>query len=278
MKHLLSGMLCLLLAGPALASGPSVRERVEESMVVTGTITVAPDGTVGGYTLDRPERIEPIAAQVIGKNIPRWAFEPVLHEGKPAAAKAKMNLRLVAKPLGDGKFAVSISSAYFGEADSSMKRDMSARPLYPMRAIYARVEGTVYLMLSIDRTGKVNDAVAEQVNLRVIASDMVLQRWRKLFAESSVAAGRRWTFAPAAADDAEPYRVVRVPITYQLHRMGALVSDTYGQWVGYVPGPIEPAPWFDTDKMLTAGHDALPEDGGIYGKPSLSLRTPLDRS
>jgi len=196
MKRLLLGLSGLLLAGLASASGPSIRDRVEGSMVVTGTITVAPDGTVGGYTLDRPERITPVAAEVIGKN----------------------------------------------------------------------------------RTGKVSDAVAEQVNLRVIAGDAVLRRWRKLFARSSTAAARQWTFAPAMPDDPEPYRFVRIPIVYGMPSMGTLMPDTYGQWIGYVPGPIEPVPWLDADKMLTRGSDSLAEDGGIYGKPSLSLRTPLDRS
>ena len=278
MKRLLLGLLCLLLAGAALASGPTVRERVEASMVVTGTIKVAPDGTVAGYTLDRAERIAPTVIEVIRKAVTRWTFEPVLLDGKPVIAKARMSLRLVARPIGEGRFEVGIRSAYFGEADHAMKRDMSTRPRYPEPAIYKRVQGTVYLALRIDRAGKVDDAFAEQVNLRVITSDTRLKRWRELLAESSLAAARHWTFAPAAADDARRYRVVRVPVAYALHEMGSSEPDLYGQWVGYVPGPIEPSPWFDADTMLSGRSDALPEDGGIYGKPSLSLRTPLDRS
>ncbi|MEI7035544.1 energy transducer TonB [Fulvimonas yonginensis] len=277
MKRLLLGVLGVLLAGTAIASGPSVRDRVEASMVVTGTIGITPKGTVLGYALDRPDRLSPLVTRLIGQDVPRWTFKPVLMHGKPVAAKAKMSLRLVATPIGDDRFQVAIRSAYFGEPDGSMVKDMSDRPRYPEPAIHARVEGTVFLALRIDRAGKVHDAVAQQVNLRAIASERVLQRWRQLFAESGLAAARHWTFAPAASDDTGLYRVVRVPIAYELHEQGTARPDHYGQWIGYVPGPVEPAPWFDKDKMLTGSNDALPGDG-VYGESSLSLLTPLDRS
>lgn len=277
MKRLLLGWVGVLLAGAALAAGPGgVRKRVEASMLVTGTIEVAPDGTVRRYTLDRQDRLPPVVTDVIGKNVRRWAFEPVLRDGKPVAAKAKMSLRLVARPLGDGDFEVGIRGAYFGERSSDVKGHLEP-PRYPPAAVRARVAGTVYLLLRIDRAGRVDDAVARQVNLAVVASDTVLQRWRRLFAGACVEAARGWTFNPAAPDDERAYRIVRVPVAYHLHRWGADDRDTYGQWEGYVPGPLEPAPWFDARRMLTVGVDALPADGGIYGKPSLVLRTPLDR-
>jgi hypothetical protein len=48
-------MLGLLPVGSALAEGPrAIRERVEGSMVVTGSIGVTPEGAVLGYTLDHP--------------------------------------------------------------------------------------------------------------------------------------------------------------------------------------------------------------------------------
>jgi hypothetical protein len=40
-------LFCLLLSGVALAAGPNeVRKRVQASMLVTGSIIVAPDGSV----------------------------------------------------------------------------------------------------------------------------------------------------------------------------------------------------------------------------------------
>ena len=102
-------------------------------------------------------------------------------------------------------------------------------------------------------------------------------RWRKLFAQACLEAARQWSFTPAAPTDATAFRVVRVPVAFHLREWGRAAPDTYGQWESYVPGPLEPAPWVDSDQMLGGGADALPEDGGVYGKSSLSLRTPLDQ-
>lgn len=278
MKRLLSGMLGLLLAGSALADGPrAIRERVEGSMVVTGTIGVTADGAVLGYTLDHPEQLPPVVADVIGKDVPNWTFRPVVQDGKPVAAKARMSLRVVATPVGDGKFQVGIRSAYFGDESAVIKKVQTVQPRYPRAAIEDRASGTAYVILRIDRAGKVADGFAEQVNLQVIAGDAELDRLRKLFAESSLRALQQWTFTAADPSNREPYRVIRIPVRYQVSEFGHRPTPIgYGQWEGYLPGPVEPAPWPDQDKLLTGGGDALPGDG-VYGPPALSLLTPLDR-
>ena len=273
MKRWVMGLCALLLAGACLASEPSARERVEASTLVDGTIGITPEGKVLAYTLDRPERLQPVVREAIAKAVPQWTFQPVLLDGKPVAAKTKMHLRLVAKPQGDDNYQLSIRSAYFGDQSSSVKHVRQVPPRYPQQAIRARLGGTVYLLLRIDREGKVLDAVARQVNLDAIASDHVLKQWRELFADVSLRAARQWTFSPAKPDD-PAVRDVTVPVAYATREFGSARPDTYGQWERYVPGPVEPAPWFDADKMLSGGADALPGEG-IYGQPSLSLLTPL---
>lgn len=278
MKRLLLGVVGLLLAGSALAGGPrAVRERVEASMVVTGSIGVTPQGTVLAYTLDHPEKLPPVVAEVIGKAIPRWTFQPVLRAGKPVAAKASMSLRVVAQSTGDGKFRLFVRSAYFGDPAQGIRKDKGTPPRYPREAIRQRLDATVYLALRIDRAGKVTDAAAQQVNLRAIADDNTLERWRKLFAQSSLEAARKWGFTPAEASDPELYRVVRVPVSYRINQgSGTPPKLAYGEWETYVPGPLEPVPWPDADQLLSGGADALPDDG-VFGRSSLSLLTPLDR-
>lgn len=279
MKRLLLGMLGLLLAGTVFAGGVrAVRARVEGSMVVTGTIGVTPQGTVLGYTLDQPEKLPPVVVDVIGKTVPGWTFQPVVRDGKPVAAKAKMSLRLVARPIGDGNYQVAVRSAYFGDEQAAARKMVVTRtsPRYPREAIQGRASGTAYAVLRVDRAGHVADAFAQQVNMRVLADDTTLDRMRKLFAEATVKALQQWTFVPADPADHEPYRVVRVPVSYEVAELGHLPShEAYGQWQGYVPGPEQPAPWFDKDQMLTGGGDALPGDG-VYGPSSLSLLTPLN--
>jgi hypothetical protein len=278
MKRLLLGMLGLLLAGSLLAGGlRSVRARVEGSMVVTGTIGVTPQGTVLGYTLDHPEKLPPVVVDTIAKNLPKWTFEPVLQDGKPVAAKAKMSLRLVARPVGGDKYQVAVRSAYFGDESAGIKLvGVPQSPRYPSEAIQERASGTTYVMLRVDRAGHVADAFVEQVNMRVLASDEELNRMRKLLAEASLKALRQWNFTPADSSDRTPFRVVRVPVSYQVSEYGhRSPPEVYGQWESYVPGPVEPAPWVDKDKALAGGIDAFPSDG-VYGPSQLSLLTPLD--
>lgn len=278
MKRLLVGVVGLLLAGAALAGVRSTRASVEASMLVTGTIGITPQGTVLAYTLDHPEKLPPAVADLIGKNVPRWMFEPVLRDGKPVAAKAKMSLRVVATPVSDGNFKLAVRSAYFGDPAQGLKTHEFIGPRYPMQAIRSRVEGTVYLVLRIDRAGKVTDEAAQQVNLRVIARDKEMEYWRGLFAKASLDAARQWTFTAADPSDHALYRDVRVPVSYQLtESFSTPRKPHYGQWEAYVPGPLEPVPWSDEDRMLTGGADALPGDG-VYGAPSLSLLTPLNHT
>lgn len=278
MKRWLFAIVGLLLAGAALAAGVrAARERVEGSMVVTGTIGVTPQGTVLGYTLDHPEKLPPVVVNVIGRDVPRWTFEPVVRDGKAVAAKTRMSLRLVAHPIGDGNYQVGIRSAYFGDQSAGIKALSRERPRYPRAAIEARAGGTAYVVMLVDRTGHVANAFTQQVNMRVLAGDDELDRLRGVLADASVKALRQWTFTPAAASDKNPYREVRVPVSYDISEGNQpRAHEEYGQWQGYVPGPLEPAPWFDKNDMFTGGADALPGDG-IYDQSQLSLRTRLDQ-
>jgi hypothetical protein len=280
MKRLLLGMLGLLLASSLLAGDlRSVRARVEGSMVVTGTIDVSAEGTVLGYTLDHPEKLPPVVVGVIAKSLPGWTFKPLLQDGKPVAAKTSMSLRLVAKPIGGGKYQVAVHSAYFGDQSGGIGLvGANQPPRYPAEAAQELASGITYVILRIDRAGHVADAFVEEVNMRVVASDEELDRTRKLLAEASLQALRQWNFTPSESSDREPFRVVLVPVSYELSDRGHPISpEVYGQWQSYVPGPTQLAPWVDQDKALTGGIDAFPADG-IYGPSKLSLLTPLDHS
>jgi hypothetical protein len=120
--------------------------------------------------------------------------------------------------------------------------------------------GTAYLVLKIGRDGRVADAVAEQVNLRVVASEKNMARLRKLFAGAALAGAKKWTFNPPTigeeADD--PYWSVRVPVAFFTDHL-QLPKDT--EWHSYVPGPRNPIPW--RSEQPTDSPDALAA-GGVY--------------
>lgn len=280
MKHWPIGLFCVLLSGAALAAGSAaVRKRVQASMLLTGTIMVAPDGSVRSYVIDKVEKLPSVVTGLLAKNIPNWKFEPTLLDGKPVAAKATMSLRLVAKPVGDDDYSVGISGTQFGQqvpGESITYKDQ-VRPTYPPQAVRAHVSGTVYLVLRVGRQGRVQKAEAEQVNLVMVASDHEMERWRKVLANSALAAAREWTFnlPTSGRHVGDQYWVARVPVTYNLRRLGEIRGDDYGEWRPYVPGPRQLVPWIDDSRLLSGSADALP-DGGIHPleKGGLRLITP----
>ena len=261
-------LLCGSLAVTALGnSARAATAPVEASMLVTGTIVVAPEGSVSSYAVDHPEKLPPAVLTVIGKNAPRWTFMPVLLDGKPVLAKARMSLRIVATPMQQkGTYAVGIRGASFGQdvPGGNVSKGIRTPPRYPVGEILDRVSGTVYLVVKVGRQGEVEDVAAEQVNLRVLGRPFQMKRWRKELAEASVAAARKWTFHPpvtgAHANDA--YWVARVPVSFDLQPLGSPShGPVYGQWQSYVPGPRALIPWLDEKQLAASAADTVPPGG-----------------
>lgn len=264
MKQWIGGMLLgLLLSGAAFAEGPgAVRKQVESSLLVKGTIDIDADGRVLGHALERAGALPEGVARLIDNAVTQWRFEPVeLREGT-TRARAPMSLRIVAKRLDEDSFTVRIHGAQFGsyvpgEAPSS--RQM-APPRYPRAAIYAGVGGTVYTVLRIGRDGRVEDAIAEQVNLRVIAGEAEMGRWRKVLAQAALQTARRWAFNPPTKGESvdAPHWSVRVPVDFIAP--GQKKPEEH-EWHAYVPGPRETIPW--DPEASAMGADALAA-GGVY--------------
>ncbi|OOG48967.1 hypothetical protein B0E52_01925 [Rhodanobacter sp. C06] len=278
MKRWLSGLLCLVLSGVALAAGPAaVRKRVQASMRVNGTIEVAPDGSVKQYALDQPEKLPDAVKELLTKSIPAWRFKPVELDGKPVTAKAAMNLRVVASPLDGDKYNLGVAGAWFGDQGGATTQTISyksqKRPGYPMVAAHNRVSGTVYVLLKVGRDGKVADAEAEQVDLRVIASDSELELWRQALRAAALSALKQDTFnLPTAGPEVNnPYWIARIPVTFQMN--GAQPTE-YGQWQAYVPGPVHEPEWAGKHK-LAGSPDAIPEGGALLADQALHLLTSL---
>jgi hypothetical protein len=279
--HLLAAGL-LVWACTAVAGGPrALQERIEASVVVTGSISIAADGSVIGHTLDHPDKLEPGIVALVDRTVARWRFEPVLDRDKKAVAGiASMSLRLVANRPDADHYVVRIRSAYFQEANQGESGEIrhikASPPRYPGTALRSGIGGTVYLVARIDADGKVLDAAVEQVNLGVLASDSQMNGWRGVFAASALEAAKRWEFSPAAKEAAGKARSVRVPISYVLSDSNIKHREPeYGKWESYIPGPKHSVPWLHEEDNDSTSPDALAA-GGVYevGK-GLRLLTPL---
>ena len=263
----------------AAARGPgAVRKQVESSMMLRGTIEVSKDGNVATYALDKVDVLTPELEKFIEENIQSWQFHPVVVDGKAVAIRNRMNLLLVAKKEPDDKYSVRLQAASFNpdkvEPGSEVESERMDPPKFPMAAARAGVAGTVYLVLKIGRDGKVQDMVAEQVNLRIIDSENRMERYRKWLTDASMQGARDWQFTPPTVGEAadEPFWSVRVPVDFLFH--GATPHQT-GKWLAYVPGPRQPAPWV-TNEDPGYSPEALAA-GGVHrvGGNGLRLLTPL---
>lgn len=285
MKHrsiwrVLVMVVALACAQATAAQGvAAVRKQVEASLRVTGSITIATDGSVEAVELDAPEKLPKGIAAFVGSSVAAWRFEPVLVDGQPRRAQTRMSALLVGKSIGEGQMQVSIRGADFGddqavpEAERIVGRQMKP-PGYPMAAADGGVQGTAYLLVKIERDGTVGDVSTEQVNLRVVATEAQVNQHRERFARAAMAAARKWTFAPPTAGEqaAQPYWVVRVPVAFTFSG-----EPRDGGWEVYVPGPRARPAWAPDEDAPGFSPDAL-ADGGVRlagGRGGPRLLTPL---
>ncbi len=268
-------LLLAVIGVPASADGiRAQRERAEASMLVTGEIWVTPTGHVGGFTLDKPDELPAPVKSLVAKAIQQWRFEPVRLDGRAVNAKARMNLRVVARRSTTEKDSatIRIGSTYFGDMKSAQGIEMHARrtPVYPQMAINARAGGMVYVLAELAPDGTVKRLAVEQVNLTSAGPERVVKRIREALGKASIEAVKDWTFSSATS---RPDQFVRVPLNFQ-------INDThhstrrYGKWEGYIPGPRELVPWA-TEAQLANGVDALPAGSAASAKQALTL---LDKS
>lgn len=252
--------LCACAASTAAHAG---RADTEASMLLTGRVTVSPQGAVQTYAIDTSGKVPPVVMSLLARTIPRWHFRAVMRDGHPVATKASMALRVVAQPGDQGDYLIRVASASFRDRDAASTDSVHVvRPgaiFYP--GILARdgVAGIAYVIVRIDRQGHVTNAVTAQVDLRVRGPARGMQHWRTLFAQSAVAFARRTTYAipttgPQAARD---HWVFCIPVYYDMDAPGKREPE-YGQWVDYVPGPRARIPWLDADERRAAASDAVP--------------------
>lgn len=269
------------VAGCVQAGGTraDVRKQAEASMLLQGTLDIDEKGGVTGYQLKQADALPRAMLDFVDRRIRAWRFEPVQVAGKVVRARAPMQVRLVTKRDGEG-FLLRIAGASFGTVDpddaSASARGKLHPPRYPDAAVRNGVSGTVYLVLRIGRDGSVEDAIAEQVNLRVVGNSREMAIYRELLADSAIGAARRWQFDyPTRGEDAEaPFLSVRVPVDYIFGRQN---PEKPGEWVAYVPGPRQRAPWLQPEFDGSAG-DALAAWGVYPVGKGPKLLTPLGDS
>lgn len=278
-----SVLFAAVMGGTVFAATP----KVEASMVVTGTITVNPQGGVQSYTVQDSDNLPPAVRQIIQATVSRWQFVPIMAEGKAVSAEAGMSLRIVADMTDEQHATIRVASAAFG-CEARPKSDLPGEcpagtavryvrrqpPDYPIEAVRAGVGGEVFLVIQVGRDGQVTQAAARQVNLYRLTDAPAY--YRKMLAEASLQAARKWHFSiPTIGQDAaKDHWIVQVPINYTV---GGVPSDACGAipcarsrpyaWRTYIPGPVQSISWDHEDTSGASGTsgDAI-ANGGLFVK------------
>jgi hypothetical protein len=283
-----STVIAAATGGPALAAAPNV----EASMVVTGTITVNPDGSVRDYTLYRESDLPPGVLQLVKQSVPHWTFQPVEVDGKPVEARTGMTLRIKADMTADHSVALAVSGANFGclgkaagisdqvcpPGSTVVRSPHNEPPSYPIGALLAGVSGEVYVAVEIGRDGKVVRAAAVRVNMYSFDSNKGGQAAnRKVLADAAVNAIKDWKYAipTVGAEAVQDHWIVTQPVNFILAGDRTHGLPTYGRWNSHVPGPEEDVPWAH-DQQSTGGSDAIADNGQPFTRdPRFVLETRL---
>lgn len=255
---------CWMLLGLSMVASAGALPRPWASMLLSGTVDINPDGGVRDVQLDHPEKIPPVVLGVIRQTAKSWRFK-VDVTGK-VVARARMSLRIVAKPLERTKFSIEVEGMDFTDDSltegEQLLRQSTPIPSYPRDAISLGTSATVYVLARVGRDGHVLDAGAEQVNFTMDCPRDSRKAIANLFAHASELAMRHWTFAvptkgPRAGD---PYWYVRVPFAFQLSYDGMRPrAAAYASWQPYLPGERRPLSWLKEQSLAASAPDAVPD-------------------
>ncbi len=196
MRRIFVRMGCLMLLGLCTVVSATLGPRSWATMLLSGYVDIGPDGSVRDYAMDHPEKIPPAVLGVIRQAVSGWRFK-VNMTGK-VIARARMSLRMVARPLGRMKYSVGVEGVQFAgdtatPATLRFERKTPA-PRYPRDALGLRTAANVYVLVRIGRDGHVVDAGAEQVNFTLDCPSTSRAGLENQFAMASVRAVRQWTF------------------------------------------------------------------------------------
>lgn len=278
--RLFAALLCLFVAFSVHArkrDDDAVRRQAESSLLVSGQIVIAADGTVLGHTLDGADTLPKGIIDLTAKLASKWTFEPVTL-ADAQATRSRMSLLYVVKPLDDDRHTLELRSANFDNDLPPGTRMSVARrgrmPAYPQVLVANGIGATVYLHVQVGRDGKVMNIDASHVNLRAIGSEKNMALWRDAFSKLSIQAVRGWTFKPPTTgpDVDAPHWIGTLPVIFIAE---GVPEPQPGKWEAYIPGPRKVIPWLDGTGLTAEQTDALAPNQFHSPGNSRRLTSPL---
>lgn len=293
MRLFAPALLAIVLATPLQAAPPQLtrvlpRELVIEAPVlatrVEGWIDVGPDGRVAGYE-PITELGEPLRSR-LRTMIDGFSFEPVVVDGRPVVARARMRLSLVAGELADKSLSVGIENVTFSDPDG-IERPADAPLLtvtrrsavkYPDGMAFAGVNARVLVAVQANPDGSLREvSVRQSALVHAKGSEAEVQNALAAFEAAALRGISRWRLSvdnPSGrlltADELTGVVVVAF-------EMQGSPRQRPGVWAWETRSAQRDAGWMDPQvaARLPGIADAAEQDAFGLREPQLKLRTDL---
>lgn len=286
-------LLGLLFAAPLHSAPPKARTLARDLAIeapvlatrVDGWIEVGPDGRVAGYeaitTLG-----EPLASR-LRSMVEAFRFEPVLVDGRPVLARARMRLALVASELPDRSLRVAVENVTFPDPDGT-ERPADAPVLTVARRTAVRypeaVAGTglcarVLVAVQANPDGSLREVgVRQSALLHARGSERQVQDALAHFENAALQGISRWQLAVANPEKRALTADVLTGLVAVEFQVDGGPEPRPGTWAWETRSARRDAVWLDA--RLAA---RLPGVGDVSGQeamaglrePRLKLRTDL---
>lgn len=225
------------------------------TMQVDGWITIDPQGKVADY--QRETKVSDDLSEPINRAVHAWLFKPVVIDGVPVRAKAKMRITLVAQKVGE-TYHVVVDNVTFplekneqAEMDDGQKFPFKPRklmpPMYPDSLLRTGIEGSVLLGLKFGLDGRVEDCVAIQTALmKVYGRPKLLAAAIHAMEQSALASIKKWRFdvdnSHGVPDEA--HRSATITVSYWINH---LPESNAGKWQMESRSVKREMPWKTAD-------------------------------
>lgn len=256
-----------LLMG-ALASAPVFANPSPEVYTAStrGELAIDAEGRVVEVKLDH-QRLGANVMESFEQQMMAWRFEPILVDGKPARAYARVNLALfVVRDPGAQGVRIGFKEVTFRDATDEAAAAEAARrmspPRYPTRQADNDVGARVKLFLQLDDEGRVVRSAAEEVLLLGGGvEDRLVDRHVEAFRKAAMDGAAGWVIP-----DAQGGRVV-VPVVFT-------PPGAQGRWVRTRVTPVQAPAWVAEERAK----DDVDElgSGGLRSSERWKLLTPFE--
>lgn len=256
-------LLLLLIAGPAI-SAPTIAKPTPASQLVIeapvlatrvdGWIDIDTQGGVAGYQ-PTTKLTQPLAGK-LETMVSKFRFAPVVENGKPINARARMRLSLVASKLPDGSMRVGVEHVSFptGSDDKpeplpsgiTMKVVEKSRITYPQIVLRQGLNARVLVAVRLNLDGSVGDAVVRQsMLLNAKGGDRNVSTALAQFEAASLRSISSWRAAidvPTGRTPRPDELTAMVAVDFTLDDSPGLQS---GLWQWETRTAPRPLPWMD---------------------------------